>query len=132
MMNTADRSLALVDYALRRRFAFIELEPLFGSPVFAEYLTASGADPNLVSEICKRLESLNRCIADDQNLGNGFRVGHSYFCGSALAIAEGAYVTEEAYRRAVKHEILPLLKEYWFDDREEVNEWATKLRAKFV
>jgi 5-methylcytosine-specific restriction protein B len=124
MMNTADRSLALVDYALRRRFAFKELAPLFGSTEFSEFLVDRGTTPTCVSAICSRLQALNQVIREDQNLGSGFMVGHSYFCTNDSA------VTEAAYQNVVRHEIIPLLKEYWFDDPELVKSWTDKLEAK--
>ena len=125
MMNTADRSLALVDYALRRRFAFVELQALFGTSVFSKFLADAKSDHKFVAAVSERLQSLNQVIAEDQNLGPGFRIGHSYFCGN------GSALTEEAYFSAVRHEIVPLLKEYWFDDPERVKDWAEKLLAKF-
>jgi 5-methylcytosine-specific restriction protein B len=124
MMNTADRSLALVDYALRRRFAFIELKPLFGSNVFIDFLVDQGADAGFVKAVVSRLDALNRDIAEDQSLGLGFMIGHSYFCGS------GAAFTEKEYEQTIKREIIPLLKEYWFDAPDRVEEWANKLHAK--
>jgi 5-methylcytosine-specific restriction protein B len=125
LMNTADRSLALVDYALRRRFAFEELAPLFGSSVFAVFLTDHGASSKCVSAISDRLQALNNAIAEDQGLGSGFMIGHSYFCG------DGSAVTLEKYQNAIRHKILPLLKEYWFDDPERVKTWAETLQAPF-
>jgi hypothetical protein len=125
LMNTADRSLALVDYALRRRFAFVELHPLFGMSNFHVFLTAAGADPAFSAAVSARMVALNEVIAGDQNLGPGFKIGHSYFCG------DGFVLTEEVYFSAVRHEILPLLKEYWFDDPDRVAQWAEKLEARF-
>jgi 5-methylcytosine-specific restriction enzyme B len=125
MMNTADRSLALVDYALRRRFAFVEMKPLFESSAFTEFLLEGGAKSGFVTAVAARLKALNQAIAKDQNLGPGFMIGHSYFCGN------GAALIEKAYEQAIRHEILPLLKEYWFDDAERVEEWTDKLGAKF-
>jgi 5-methylcytosine-specific restriction protein B len=125
MMNTADRSLALVDYALRRRFAFVDLEPLFGSNVFIDFLVDRGASPRFAADLAGRLRSLNRAIAEDQGPGPGFTIGHSYFCGA------GAALYERGYAQAIRHEILPLLKEYRFDDQERVQEWAEKLGARF-
>jgi 5-methylcytosine-specific restriction protein B len=124
MMNTADRSLALVDYALRRRFAFKELAPLFGSTDFTEFLVDSGTARSSVSAICSRLQALNQEIREDQNLGSGFMVGHSYFCMNDSA------VTEATYQNVVQHEIIPLLKEYWFDDPERVQTWTEILEVK--
>jgi hypothetical protein len=125
MMNTADRSLALVDYALRRRFAFVELKPLFESSVFHKFLVDNGSEPSFSAVASSRMTALNQAIADDPSLGPGFMIGHSYFCGN------GTPLTENAYEKAVRHEILPLLKEYWFDNPERVEEWAGKLEAEF-
>ena len=121
MMNTADRSLALVDYALRRRFAFETLEPAYGTThgrdAFTDYLTANGADPALPRLICDRMATLNKIIRDDRELGRGFEVGHSYFVPD-----NGDEPTEDWYRHIVDTQIAPLLREYWFDSPEIVQE----------
>jgi 5-methylcytosine-specific restriction enzyme B len=124
-MNTADRSLALVDYALRRRFAFVELPPLFESRVFTDFLIDSGTESGLAATVVARLVALNKAIAEEQSLGPGFVIGHSYFCRN------GAALTEKGYTEAIRHEIMPLLKEYWFDDQNRVKEWCEKLETKF-
>jgi 5-methylcytosine-specific restriction enzyme B len=126
LMNTADRSLALVDYALRRRFAFVELIPLFGSSAFSEFLIDKELSAELARAISSRLRALNQAIAEDQNLGPGFMVGHSYFCGDGLKL------TEKAYMDTIRHEILPLLREYWFDDPDRVAYWKDTLEAEFA
>jgi 5-methylcytosine-specific restriction enzyme B len=123
MMNTADRSLALVDYALRRRFAFERLNPMFGQSTFKTFLEDGGADPALVAALSERLIALNEAISDDPNLGSGFSVGHSYFC------RPGAVLTAQDYFDAVRNEILPLLEEYWVDDRDLLEKWRGKLLA---
>lgn len=115
-MNTADRSLAMVDYALRRRFVFCDLGPGFGRAAFAQRLNALGLDGTLRDRIVKRFCSLNGRIADDSSLGIGFCVGHSYFCQKPT---EGA-PDEAWYKRIVRTEIAPLLREYWFDDADRV------------
>lgn len=125
MMNTADRSLAMVDYALRRRFAFVDLKPLFGTSAFAEFLVTNGADPGFVQAASERLNDLNQAITADQSLGEGFAVGHSYFC------TDGAALDAEVYSRTVEHQIIPLLEEYWFDDPDQVRKWSSKLLAPF-
>jgi 5-methylcytosine-specific restriction protein B len=125
MMNTADRSLAMVDYALRRRFAFVDLQPLFGTTAFDDFLVGRGAAPEFVRCAASRIEGLNQAITADQNLGAGFAVGHSYFCGN------GGPLDADGYQRTVRHQILPLLEEYWFDDPEEVKNWTAKLLAAF-
>ena len=124
-MNTADRTLALVDYALRRRFAFVNLEPLFGSSTFVDLLEARGTDPVLAKAVAARLMELNQTIAEEHNLGPGFRIGHSYFCGGE------APLTEQSYKDAVEYELLPLLQEYWFDGSARLKDLADKLEAKF-
>jgi hypothetical protein len=126
MMNTADRSLALVDYALRRRFRFESLDPLFGTLVLEKHLAARGALPSLVTEVCSRMASLNQEIAGDVNLGKDFRIGHSYFC------PQDGPLTDMQYFRAVEGKIVPLLREYWFDSPEKVQHWREKLTAKFA
>lgn len=120
MMNTADRSLAMLDYALRRRFSFYEMKPGFGTDGFQEYrmrLNSAKFD-SLVSCV----ESLNTAISEDESLGEGFCIGHSYFCN----LKE---VTDQALSRIVEFELIPLLKEYWFDEPVKVKEWSSRLRG---
>ena len=126
MMNTADRSLALVDYALRRRFSFASLDPLFGTAVLENHLVGRGTPRTIVSEISSRFAALNEEITGDPNLREGFRIGHSYFCPAVGPL------TEAQYFRAVDTKIVPLLQEYWFDDPDKVRHWREKLSAKFT
>ena len=121
-MNTADRALAMVDYALRRRFAFVDLGPAFGQVSFARKLSSIGVDGALQDRIVKRLERLNRRIREDPNLGDGFCVGHSYFCQTG-----GSEADENWYKRIVRTEIGPLLREYWFDSAERAAEELAQL-----
>ncbi len=121
-MNTADRSLALVDYALRRRFAFITLEPEFSSAKFREQLEKRGADGDLIDRIVKRMNALNQLIHDDShNLGWGYRIGHSFFCPN------GTLPDEEWYEQVIEFEIAPLLREYWVDDESKAEAELEKL-----
>ena len=116
-MNTADRSLAMVDYALRRRFRFITLRPEF-SDTFKQFLTDCGAEPTLVKKVVDRMKALNGQIADDtKNLGPGYRIGHSYFCPRDGIMPDDAW-----FRRVVDSEIVPLLQEYWLDDDRKVRQ----------
>ena len=118
MMNTADRSLAMVDYALRRRFAFNRLQPAFGTDQFSNYLNALGVDEDLVDKIVARFSALNERIrADRKNLGPGFEIGHSFFCPGEDE--EG--LDESWYEAIVRREIEPLLREYWFDRPDHVD-----------
>lgn len=128
MMNTADRSLAVVDYALRRRFSFETLEPAFqteyGRSELREYLEAKGAEPNLVARIFDRMGKLNKTIRGDKELGAGFQIGHSYFIP-----ADGEDPSEDWYERTVDTQIAPLLQEYWFDAPEKVETQIAKLKG---
>ncbi|MDE7370883.1 MAG: AAA family ATPase [Desulfovibrio sp.] len=121
-MNTADRSLAMLDYALRRRFAFYDLEPAFCSARFGAYAQElkNAAFTALVSAV----EEVNRAIADDPALGDGFRIGHSYFSNFTPET-----LTPAKLRSLVEHELIPLLREYWFDEPEKARIWAGRLRA---
>jgi hypothetical protein len=111
-MNTADRSLSIVDYALRRRFGFISLHPQFDSLGFVRNLREAGANIGLIKKIQSRITALNQTIADDtRNLGLGFRIGHSYFCPN-----DGVKPDETWYLDVVDAEIKPLLDEYWVDN----------------
>lgn len=121
MMNTADRSLAMLDYALRRRFAFVELRPAFDSDGFREY--CSGLDNPRFEALVREVESLNRAIVEDESLGEGFCIGHSYFCNM-----EADSCTDAALASIVDYELIPMLKEYWFDEPGKVREWSDRLR----
>jgi len=114
-MNTADRSLAMVDYALRRRFVFYTLEPQFHSAKFKSHLLANSVSERLVEKIINRFSSLNDTIAGDEKyLGSGYKIGHSYFCPDSDMINPN----DGWYNRVIQFEIEPLLKEYWFDNLE--------------
>lgn len=122
MMNTADRSLAMLDYALRRRFAFYEMRPGFETDGFREYRMALENDK--FNNIIHCVESLNTAISSDDSLGDGFCIGHSYFCNLAADT-----ITERKLTGIVEYELIPLLKEYWFDEPLKVKDWTTKLRS---
>lgn len=76
-MNTADRSLAIVDYALRRRFSFITLTPEFGD-TFKDFLKAK-MDKSFVDTITTKIVDVNKVIQNTEML-RGMEIGHSYFC----------------------------------------------------
>ena len=115
-MNIADRSLALVDLALRRRFAFATLEPKLGTRWRQWVIEQRGLDPDLAGNIESRIVNLNNTIAG--SLGAQFKVGHSYITPTRPLEPGG---TRQWFRDVVETEIVPLLEEYWFDDAEQVN-----------
>ncbi|MFH0730205.1 MAG: winged helix-turn-helix domain-containing protein [Pseudomonadota bacterium] len=122
LMNTADRSLSLVDYALRRRFSFIDLVPAFGNEKLSQRLSVIGGD-GLCQRITDAFKELNRKISEDtDSLGPGFSIGHSYFCLEKTALLDGP-----GYRRIIETEIAPLLREYWFDQPKVAKEWVDRL-----
>lgn len=124
MMNTADRSLAMLDYALRRRFAFFDLKPAFESDGFKSYQHSLNNDK--FNKLIDCIKQLNLAIKSDETLGAGFCIGHSYFCD--LDKSE-TYEREDSLDRIVEFELIPLLNEYWFDDVDIVNEWSNNLRS---
>lgn len=116
MMNTADRSLALIDYALRRRFSFFSMEPGFPSAGFKKY--QESLKNETLDELILKIGELNKQI--ESEFGPGFCIGHSYFCGQKTC-------TSEWMRSVVDYEIIPMLEEYWFDDKSKVLKWANAL-----
>ncbi len=124
-MNTADRSLAMIDYALRRRFAFIALEPLFNQK-FIDFLIAKGVPKTFAEKITSRISALNNKILNDRNLGKGFQIGHSYFSNF-----NKNDVPQKWYTRVINLEIAPLLEEYWFDNEEKAKGEINKLLEHF-
>lgn len=124
MMNTADRSLAMIDYALRRRFSFFEMAPGFTSERFKAY--AESIQNETFDEVVGQLIRLNKEISDDPALGKGFRIGHSYLC-----TRDEQSDISEWLRSVVEYDILPTLQEYWFDDGERLERWEHELRSVF-
>ena len=118
MMNTSDRSLSIIDYALRRRFAFISMAPKFDSVHFKEF-NASVQNPHY-STVIDAIKELNKAIVEDPSLGVGFEIGHSYFCF-------GKDVTDQDLTTIIKYQIIPIIKEYWFDNTTKAEEEINKL-----
>lgn len=121
-MNTADRSLALIDYALRRRFSFVDLVPMFETSKFNKHLGNAGLKGNEVEVINKTMKSINKEIRED--LGKNFEIGHSYFVCDEIKDFYSWYAS------IIKYDIIPLLKEYYFDDEEKVQKIITDLELE--
>lgn len=124
MMNTADRSLAMIDYALRRRFSFFEMEPAFSSDGFQTYQARLANET--FDALIGQVRALNREILDDASLGRGFRIGHSYFC-----LEDPSDCTTDWMRSVVEFDLLPMLTEYWFDEPKKLRRWEEDLRGVF-
>lgn len=120
-MNTADRSLAMLDYALRRRFAFYDLTPAFDKTSFGEYISEY-EDTDLIRKMVEQVKQLNLEI--ENSLGTGFQIGHSYFTDQA--IKEN---TRQRLEEVLEYEVIPQLHEYWFDEPERVEREASKLKG---
>ncbi len=114
-MNTADRSLALVDYALRRRFSFFTIAPEFGNQ-FDEYLLSKDVEKSTIDKIHKMVQKVNSYIRSEQNLGGGFQLGHSYFCSF------NGKNDEDWLKEIVQYEVKPYLEEILFDTPEKVDD----------
>lgn len=117
-MNTADRSLAMMDYALRRRFYFYDLKPAFNLEGFKQYIESKNNDK--LKKLIACVEELNNVISQDDALGEGFCIGHSFFCNLKEA-------SDKVLERIVKFKLEPLLKEYWFDEPSKIRNWSEKL-----
>ena len=121
MMNTADRSLAMIDYALRRRFAFYTMKPAFDDPTFkSQYENVSC---ELFHKAISAVENLNKVILSDSSLGAGFEIGHSYFCKKPEEI------NDVMVKNIITYEIIPTIEEYWFDNADRLNTERQKLKA---
>jgi MoxR-like ATPase len=136
LMNTADRSLAFVDYALRRRFGFVDLAPRFNDS-FREFLTRRGIPDEDIEMLFRGVGAVNdRIRSSAVNLGRGFEIGHSYFCECPNLVGDDAAhdKARDWIRHVIRHDLAPLLREYWFDDsdtRREMVEtlWGERLTA---
>ena len=119
MMNTADRSLAMIDYALRRRFSFFEMNPGFLTDGFKNYMDTLSNER--FNKIISGILEINEFICKDDSLGNGFCIGHSYFCNQKE-------FNLEWLENVIEYDIAPMLKEYWFDDVQKYESQITLLR----
>ena len=118
MMNTADRSLALMDYALRRRFSFVEVLPAFNNDSFIEY--KNSINNQYFNKVIDKIIDLNKEISNDVSLGEGFMIGHSYFCNLINDY-------EDNLKSVLKFEIIPMIREYWFDNRDMREKWEIEI-----
>ena len=126
MMNTADRGLALIDYALRRRFAFFEMWPALDHPGFLRHVEAVGsARLEALVDVVRRL---NQRIAEDEALGPGFQIGHSYLCLPAAG-PENPAGSDADVTSVVRYELEPLVREYWFDNPAAMDESIHELES---
>lgn len=121
-MNTADRSLTIVDYALRRRFAFIKMKPKYNEQ-FEAFLLKKGISKDIISSITNKMTTLNNIINSDDSLGDGFEIGHSYFC----SYKSGEHI--KWLTNVFKYEIIPLIEEYWFDDQQLIDEYKSIIES---
>ena len=112
----------MIDYALRRRFSFFEVEPGFDSEGFIHY--QNSLNNETLNELISKVKDLNHEIALDKSLGKGFCIGHSYFCGRDIC-------THEWMHSIVDYDILPMLSEYWFDDPNKLQRWENILQGVF-
>ncbi len=124
LMNLADRSIAMVDYALRRRFAFISLKPQYKNEIFHKWLKDRSMKDELINLIVTRMVALNEDIRKDNLLGINFQIGHSYFCPNKTDFSQ---LGRSWYDKIIKLEIIPLLQEYWFDDTDRVDDLKDRL-----
>jgi len=120
MMNTADRSLAMIDYALRRRFCFYNMKPGFDSIGFQKY--QNELHNTTFDKLIETIKRLNDEISRDESLGDGFQIGHSYLCGLESC---------DRVKEIIFYDIIPMLHEYWFDDKQKVDFWENELKSLF-
>lgn len=125
-MNVADRSLAIVDLALRRRFAFVDLEPQLGTE-WREWCLDRGIGASLLDEIQSRITRLNVSIGQAPSLGPQFRIGHSYVTPESHQADGVAW-----FRDKVETEIGPLLEEYWYDSPDRAREERANLLTGLI
>lgn len=140
MMNTADRSLAIIDYALRRRFSFFTLKPGFKSESFQrlcadvrKMLTDAGSDALRFDRLVAEIQNLNTAIEQDDSLGKGFLVGHSYLAGVPVSNPEKSPADwlsdfNNWLDSIILYDLIPLLEEYWYDDVEQLRKWKERLK----
>ncbi|MCK8622543.1 AAA family ATPase [Prevotella sp. E13-27] len=123
LMNTADRSLAMLDFALQRRFAFFSLSPAFETESFKAYKDNLKSD--IFNTVIDKIIKLNTIISQDPALGEGFCIGHSYFCNQER-------IDEVWLKNVINYEIIPMLRGYWFDNDSRFKEYKKELLDVFL
>lgn len=123
LMNTADRSLAIIDYALRRRFSFVNIEPAFNSSKFKTKFLELYDDT--CTDVIDLINRLNNDIQEDLSLGSGFMIGHSYFSTEKNGMKKS---TKEDIKQILNYEIKPLIEEYWYDEKEMKDKWIQEIQ----
>ncbi|MBU5337014.1 AAA family ATPase [Intestinibacter bartlettii] len=126
IMNTADRSIAMIDYALRRRFSFFDLKPAFENERFMDYI--KGLNSEKFITLVEKVKLLNKEIKEDFSLGEGFCIGHSYFFSDEISKESSLDEIDMYIEEIIEFDIIPLLKEYWFDDYDKIEKWEKILR----
>ena len=122
LMNTADRSLAMIDYALRRRFSFINIEPAYGTEKFKTKFNTTFDGP--YDDIMNMMDELNKDIKEDPSLGEGFMIGHSYFC---IEVKDGERAGINKIKEILNYDIKPLIEEYWYDENTMLDKWKGRI-----
>lgn len=127
MMNTADRSLAMIDYALRRRFSFFDMAPGFDSEGFAEY--SKSIPSPYFGKLVKAVKAVNDDILKDDSLGKGFLIGHSYLVQPVHGDDRDENLFDyDMTESIIEFDLIPLVSEYWFDNENRLNAAIDKLR----
>jgi 5-methylcytosine-specific restriction protein B len=131
-MNTADRTLSQLDFAMRRRFSFVTLKSEITSENFKSLLESRNVPKEVISLVQRKIGKLNKEIAESRDLGKGFEIGHSFFCNVPLSTEVNQSKWKDWFTSIVDHELLPLLQQYWCDDAERVEKEANALQYDLV
>ena len=121
-MNQADRSLAMVDMALRRRFGFVTLKPSLGEEWLQYCASKCGRDEVVLTQIAEQVTAVNALIEDDANLGSAYCIGHSFVTPGRRSNPLSADETRAWFDRVVETDLQPLLEEYWYDEPDRLKE----------
>lgn len=131
-MNQADRSLAMVDMALRRRFGFVTLKPSLGEEWLQYCASKCGRDEAVLTQIAEQITAVNALIEDDANLGSAYCIGHSFVTPGRRSSPLSADETRAWFGRVVETDLQPLLEEYWYDEPDRLKEALALLNEVHV